>query len=89
MDTTRKVGWCGLGDFSMRLKVEALKKTSLECPKNHSVKARASQRDKPVQGLHASNAQDGDFYLLLAKVLLARFSEKKKRKHKRRESSSE
>ena len=35
---------------------------------------------KPIQGLYDEDAQDGEFYTLLAKVLLAGFSEKRQRK---------
>lgn len=31
---------------------------------------------KPIQGLYHKDTQDGEFYNLLARVLLARFSEK-------------
>ena len=35
---------------------------------------------KPIQGLYNENAQDGEFYCLLAKILLAGFREKRQRK---------
>lgn len=35
-----------------------------------------NQQVKPIQGLYNNDAQHGNFYSLLAKVLLAKFSEK-------------